>query len=244
MELIIAVFLAASIGLAAAGPEGAELKRLVDKFLPGCQVQYDSEGKPKAVSSPDGEFLDLKGGLMGAGRLLPTGPLYQSSLAMEFFRRQNVKARSEDEAVSLIKILDELGWGKSKMKEYAARRFDGGWVILSTGELIGDVGRGITNYPSVWLVIPPYELLVDAKQNVIRFQYRSYAYPGSASVYSNTVVSVNRTVAMIPNLLYHHMVMRDELRKAWEKEKEQTGNEEDRKGLQQALPADAAKPHR
>ena len=230
MDLIIVVLLAASIGLAAAAPEETELKQLVDKCLPGCQVQCDAEGKPNRVGSPAGEFLDLA----GAGRLLPTGPLYSSSPAMEFLRRQNLKARSEDEAVSIIKLLDELCWTPSKMKEYAARAFDGGWVILGTGEPIGDAGRGITNYPSLWLYIPPYELLVDAKQNVTRFQIRSYAYPGSASVYSNTVLSVNRTVAMIPNLPHHHMVMCDELRKAWEKEKE----------LQQSLPADAAKPHR
>ncbi|MCX6925894.1 MAG: hypothetical protein NT154_22210, partial [Verrucomicrobia bacterium] len=213
---------------AVAAPVETELKQLVDKYLPGCKVQYDGEGKPNTLSSPEGTFLDLK----GASSVASAQPGYWSSPMMELLSRQSLKVESESDAVDVVKLLHALCYGPSfvKQKVYHPRAFEGGWLI--------EVDHDHKNYPGNVSFVHPYELLVDARINVTQFRQRCYTYLGSASVYSNTVVSVYEREKRVNGGSRYPEALRRELKEAWEKEKQQqTGKAKAQEELQRLQPA-------
>ncbi len=191
-----------------------ELQSLVRQYLPGCQFRLDVAGKPEALIAPTGEVLDLT----AAARENPEPREalgYWYSPTMEFLSRQKIRAATPQEAVGVVKLLHALWRGPDfvQQKIYNARPFDGGWVV--------EVDHDFAHYPGKIQAIHPYEILLDADQRGVQIRERCYWYRGSASVYSNTVLSVYERELKLNRGLNYPEVLEKELSKAWENEKAQ-----------------------
>jgi hypothetical protein len=109
---------------------------------------------------------------------------YWLSPTMTFLGRQRPKVTTSEEAVGIVQLLHALTRGPTFVgqKSYAARAIAGGWIV--------QVEHQFSNRPESVMAISPYELLVNESGRVRQFRQRSYAYLGSATVYTNTLVSV------------------------------------------------------
>ena len=212
---LVATLLPAVLGqVVAETTNKIELQTLVGLYLPGCHFRLDGAGKPEALIAPTGEVLDLT----SAARENPEPREalgYWYSPTMEFLSRQKIRAATPQEAVGVVKLLHALWRGPDfvKQKIYNARPFDGGWVV--------EVDHDFTHYPGRIQAIHPYELLLDADQRGVAIRERCYWYRGSASVYSNTVLSVYEREIKLNRGLNYPEVLEKELWKAWEIEKAQ-----------------------
>ena len=182
--ILVAVILPEVLGqVVAETPNKIELQSLVGLHLPGCHFRLDGAGKPEALIAPTGEVLDLTSAAQDNPE--PKEALgYWYSPSMEFLSSQKIRAATPQEAVGVVKLLHALWRGPDfvQQKIYNARRFDGGWVV--------EVDHDFAHYPGKIQAIHPYELLMDADQRGVQIRERCYWYRGSASVYSNTVLSV------------------------------------------------------
>jgi hypothetical protein len=69
----------------------------------------------------------------------------------------------------------------------------------------------------------PYELLVDGAHRVAQMRERCYSFRGSATIYTNTVISVYEREKKIQGGIYYPEVLENELRKVWEQEQTNGG---------------------
>lgn len=214
--VLVAAILPAVLGqVVAASTNEIELQSLARQYVPGCQFRLDGAGEPEALLAPTGEVLELA--TAAGDQPQPTNGVvgYWFSPTMSFLSRQKIKAATPQAAADVIKLLHALwrGPGFVKQKIYSARQFDGGWEV--------EVDHDFTRYPGMIQAIHPFELLVDAGQRVVQVRQRCYYYRGSASVYSNTVLSVYEREIKLNRGLDYPEVLLKELSKAWEKEKTQ-----------------------
>ena len=213
--LLVAAILPEGLGRVAAETTNTiALESLVRQCLPGCQFRLEGAGKAEALIAPTGEVLDLT----SAARENPEPREalgYWYSPTMEFLSRQKIRAATPQEAVGVVKLLHALWRGPDfvQQKIYNTRPFDGGWVV--------EVDHDFAHYPGKIQAIHPYELLLDADQRGVQIRERCYWYRGSASVYSNTVLSVYEREIKLNRGLNYPEVLEKELSKAWENEKAQ-----------------------
>lgn len=211
----VAVILSGLSSLQAETTDKLDFKSLVQQYLPECQVRVDSSGKPQSLMSATGEVLDLTEVPKENPDSSPMAG-YRHSPAMDFLGRQKIKVKTAQEAAGVIQLWHMLWRGPDfvQQKLYEARPFDGGWVIRTEHDF--------TKYPGRIQQMMPYELLVDRDHRVTQFRERCYYYRGSATVYTNTVISVYEREKNIKGGVNYPEVLEEELRKAWEKEKGQT----------------------
>jgi hypothetical protein len=215
LVFVTAVILAGSVPLFADATNKYDLRVLAQRHLPGCQFRVDATGKTESLVSATGEVLELA--TAARDHPQPTNGVigYWFSPNMSFLSRQQPKVATPEEAVGLVQLMHALWRGPAfvQQKIYSTRPFDGGWVI--------QVEHNFTNHPESVQAIQPYELLVDEAGRVVQFRERCYFYQGSAVVYTNTVISVYEREIKRNRGRDYPEVLFEELRTAWEKEKEQ-----------------------
>jgi hypothetical protein len=213
--LVTAAILAVHSQLFAETTNDFSVERLVSLSIPSCRLQMDDLGKPHAIVSAAGEVLNLTTAAQETPA--PTNSVigYWFSSSMNFLSRQNIKVTTHEQAEATIQLLHAI-WRSPdfvKQKIYHAHPIDVGWLV--------EVEHDFTNYPGNVRVIHPYELLVDGGHNVVQLRERCYSYPGSALVYTNTVISVyEREIKLDGGRNYPEELFK-ELRNAWARENEQ-----------------------
>jgi len=68
----------------------------------------------------------------------------------------------------------------------------------------------------------PFELQMDSNSVIVQFRERSYDYPGSPGVYTNTLTSTYNREVKIDGGLHYVDVIRGQLANAWKNEQRQT----------------------
>ncbi|MFC1451783.1 SUMF1/EgtB/PvdO family nonheme iron enzyme [Verrucomicrobiota bacterium] len=89
-------------------------------------------------------------------------------------------------------------------------------------------------YPGMIEHVQPYELLVDTEHRLSQLRQRCYTYLGSASLYSNTLTSVQERVKRNGRGITCLEVLDEELRRALVKEQNEMPTEEPGSLLQPA----------
>jgi len=209
----VAIFPFGFLSLPAAGADKPDLKGLIQQYLPACRVRASESGNAQALVSGAGEALDLTK-ISKENPEPKAAPGYWYSPTMDFLSRQKVQANKAEQATGVIQLLHTLWRGPDfvQKKLYRARSFEGGWVV--------EVDHDFTNYPGSIQEIMPYELLVDHDHTLTQLRQRCYFYQGSASIYTNTVISVYEREKKIKGGIHYPEALEQELRNAWNKEKD------------------------
>jgi len=214
LSLIAAILLSAKFQSVAADTDGNDFRQLVQRCLPGTKVLPDAPSKPLALTSASGDSLDL----MIALRENPEprkGAGYWSTPTMRYLARQQMTVTNTNQAQDVIHLLEAItrGAGIARENTYRARAVDGGWVVEVSHDLAKN--RGDSEAP------PPYELLAGASHRVTQIRERCYPFPGSPSVYEQTVRTVYEREIKLNGAVNYEVAVRQELAKEWEKEKAQ-----------------------
>jgi hypothetical protein len=215
MFTVLVAFLVGVPGQAHAETTNApSLEQLVTFCVPGCRLQVDDAGKPKALVSADGGVLDLAGATKETPAPRDNVVGYWYAPTMDFLSRQKVEVARPDQAVGAVQLLHAIRYGPDFVKEkiYQARPFEGGWVV--------GIDHDFTHYPGRIQEMHPYELLVDGAHKLTELRQRCYHYSGSAKIYTNTVISVYEKEVHRNGGRDYPEVLEKALRDAWEKEKD------------------------
>lgn len=210
--ILVAVLVAGGVRMGAAGTNQLDVRVLAQRLVPGCTQRLDGTGRLEALVSPRGPVLELATAAKDHPSPTNTQVGYWLTPTMDFLGGEAPVAKTPRAAVEVVQLMHLLwrGPGFVGQKRYGARPIEGGWVV--------EVDHDFDRVPAMVMAVAPYELLVDRAGKVVRFRQRSYHYLGSATVYTNTVMSVyEREIRRDGGRGYPEKLFR-ELDRAWEQE--------------------------
>jgi len=142
LAFVVAAIFAGSNSLFAEATNKFSVRDLAQRHLPDCRLRVDRTGKVEAVVSPTGEVLEIA--TSARDHPNPTNGVagYWFTPTMDFLSKQKPRASTSQEAVGVVQLMHSLWRGPDfiQQKLYAARAFDGGWVV--------QVEHDFANYPS------------------------------------------------------------------------------------------------
>jgi len=215
LALVAAIFLPFQFHCAAGTTNAADLRQLVQQYLPGCTLKPDGAAQPRTLVSASGETLDLLAAAReNAEPRKVTGYWFTPNMAFLSRRRIEVDAGATNGAAGVVQLLHAISRGTNFVKQNSYRAFpvEGGWLV--------EVDRNPTNQPAL-PAMPPYELLSDDGRHIVQIRERSFPYSGSPRVYGNTVRSVYEREMKVNGGANYQATVEKELAKAWETEKPQ-----------------------